>query len=135
MGVRGRASGAELAVIPGRTAIAAPAPAHLDTDEAAVWHRLMATERSGHFARAAMRDLLTSYCRTTVRAERFAAELDAAGDLETRLKLARAIDQAVARQVQLAMKMRLTPASRERAVGGGAEPTGVNPLDHDIDQL
>jgi len=123
-----RKSSASLSVLPGdRPASRLAPPDHLSEAARAIWREVVKTEPLDAFDRGAMRQGLERYCELTATARAFEAELAAlpAHTLETRMKLAKLVSDLGARASALALRLRLTPASRERT----DRDTGGSPYD------
>lgn len=112
-----RKSAASLSVLPGDRPVSRLAPpVHLSEGAAAIWRDVVKTEAVDHFDRGGMRQLLERYCEAIASCRTFEAELATQPDhaLETRMKLAKLVSDLASRASALALRLRLTPASRER---------------------
>ena len=95
-------------------------PEHLSPDAQVVWREAIRGEAADHFDRGAMRQGLERYCELTATLRGFEAELteisglDPRMNLDTRMRLAKLIADLGGRASALALRLRLTPASRER---------------------
>ena len=117
MGTRGRKSAASLSIAPAPARVSRlEPPEHLSEAARAIWRDVVRTEAVDHFDRGAMMQGLERYAELTAAARAFEAELAAlpAHALETRMKLAKLVSDLGARASALALRLRLTPASRER---------------------
>ena len=125
-----RKSSASLSILaPDPPASRLAPPAHLSAEAAQVWRDVVRTEPADHFDRGGMRQLLERYAELTATARAFEAELAGlpAHHLETRMKLAKLVSDLGSRASALALRLRLTPASRERT---GRDDKGASPYDH-----
>ena len=115
MGTRGKPSAASFEVVQNGPEFGRIAPpAHLSEPAKQIWRDVVRTEDKSHFDRAAMQQQLERYCEATATARAFEAELAALTDLDKRMKVAKLVSDLSARASALALRLRLTPASRER---------------------
>lgn len=124
-----RRSAASLSVVapaaaPGRL----DPPRHMPEEAATVWRSIVASEGASHFQRAGMRILLEAFCMAAARARWIDRQLAAANDLNDALALGRAADAVAGRLASLAIKLRITPAARERVTDDDNGRTGYDAL-------
>jgi len=142
MGVRGRKSAAELAIV--RSIKSAPPPeppAELTKDQKRIWCEIVVGEPPELFRAAAAKALLADYCRHRDTAELLAAEIDRfrgdwlrePGGPERLSLLCRTRDREVRAGVSLLTKLRCTNQSRILPRGAGVlardAPRGPRPWD------
>ena len=144
MATRGRksAASAEVSVIAGSFGQRAEPPSELSQDEAAIWRATVASEASDFFATAALRGMLSDYCRHRASADKISEVINVfkadwlkndegakryhgllrMRDLETRA----AADKAT--KLRLTNQSRYTPqaaSTAARSVGKGLKPWEV----------
>ena len=126
---RGRKSSARLALISYRTELGRPEPPEdLTPEQAVIWRAIVRDEPVKAFATEAQRESLKGYCWHWALAQHLTQQINAmqqseATDSNEFCRVVRMRDLEVKAAMSLAVKMRLTTASRTRAAHtSGEEP-------------